>query len=68
MQPEPPAEEMLRARLAAAGLTVGEAQLQALLPAYTGALAGARRIAALDLGETEPAMTFRHPRPREERS
>lgn len=67
MQTEPPTREQLRAHLAAAGLTLDDTRLEALLPIYTGLISGARRIAALDLGETEPAITFRTS-PREERS
>jgi hypothetical protein len=32
-----------------------------LLPAYTGVLHGVQRLATLDLGQTEPAMTFSWP-------
>ncbi len=55
--------EELRAQLAAAGLTLDEARLEALLPMYAGVRENVRRIAALDLGETEPAVTFRQPPP-----
>ena len=53
--------DQLKAQLAATGLTIDDATAEALLPVYTGLLNGVRRIAAIDLGETEPAMIFRHP-------
>jgi hypothetical protein len=55
--------EELRTQLAVAGLTLDEARLEALLPVYTGVRENVRRIAALDLGETEPAVSFRQPSP-----
>ena len=55
--------EQLRAQLAALDLTLDKPRLEALLPVYQGMLNGVRRIAALDLGETEPAMTFCRPLP-----
>ena len=63
MQTDPVTPEQLRAQLAAVGLTLDDARLELLLPIYTGLVNGARRIAALDLGETEPAMVFRHHHP-----
>jgi hypothetical protein len=57
--------ELLRAQLAALGLAVDEAGVEALLPGYTGLLAGSRRLASLDLGEREPAMIFPPHRPAE---
>ena len=62
MQADPPSREQLKAQLAAVGLDLDDARLEALLPAYAGVLGGARRLASLDLGEAEPAMIFRHPR------
>ena len=53
----------LQARLATLGLTVAAADLEALLPGYTGLLSGTRRLASLDLGEREPAMIFPPHRP-----
>ena len=55
--------EELRIQLAAAGLTLDEGRLEALLPMYAGVRENVRRIAALELGETEPAVTFRQPLP-----
>jgi hypothetical protein len=55
--------EQLRAALAAAGITVTDEELAAMLPGYEGLLSGAARLRALDLGETEPAVTFRLPVP-----
>ena len=54
--------DQLKAQFAATGLEIDDATAEALAPVYAGLLNGVRRIAALDLGETEPAMTFRHPR------
>jgi hypothetical protein len=51
----------LRAQLAALGVTLDDQRLDALLPAYTGLISGVRRIAAIDLDETEPALVFRLP-------
>lgn len=68
MEPDAPSREQLRAQLALSAIELDDARLDSLLPIYTGLLSGARRIAALDLGETEPAMTFRLPSaPSEER-
>ena len=55
--------EELQKQLAVAGLTLDDARLEAVLPMYAGAKENVRRIAALDLGETEPAVTFRQPLP-----
>ena len=72
MQSDTTTREQLKAQLAAAGLTLDEERLAALLPVYEGLLGGAQRLAALDLGETEPAMVLRwsrpEPDPRGERS
>ena len=46
----------LQAHLAAAGLEVDGDNLEALLPGYSGLRNGVRRLAALDLGEREPAL------------
>ena len=59
---DPQIGEQLRAQLAAAGLELDEVRLEALLPVYAGMLNGVRRIAALDLGETEPAIILSRPR------
>lgn len=48
----------LRAAMAAAGLATDDKRVEALAPVYAGLLSGAARIAALDLGETEPVMVF----------
>ena len=61
MQPDASVREQLRVQLDAVGLTLDESRLDSLLPIYAGLAQGARRIAALDLGETEPAMVFRRP-------
>lgn len=53
----------LHARLATLGLTVAAADIDAVLPSYTGLLNGTRRLASLDLGEREPAMIFPPHRP-----
>ena len=55
--------EELKTQLAMAGLTLDKSRLEALLPVYQGVRENVRRIAALDLGETEPAVTFRQPPP-----
>ncbi len=55
--------EQLRAAFQAVGLDATAVRLDELLPAYEGMLAGATRLRALDLGETEPALIFRLPRP-----
>lgn len=55
--------DQLRTQLAIAGLDLDDARLEALLPAYAAAREGVRRIAALQLGDTEPAVTFRVPAP-----
>ena len=55
--------DQLKAQLAATGITIDDATAAVLASVYTGLLSGVRRIAALDLGETEPVMTFRHPLP-----
>lgn len=57
------AREQLRHALAAAGLEATEERVDRLLPAYQGMLSGAAWIAKLDLGETEPAVIYRLPRP-----
>jgi hypothetical protein len=62
MQADAPTAEQLKAQLAAVGLELDNARLEVLLPVYAGVLSGTRRLAALDLGETEPAMIFRRPR------
>ena len=62
MQSDTPTTAQLRAHLLAVGLDEDERRLAAMLPAYSSLLSGARRLAVLDLGETEPAMTFRHGR------
>ncbi len=59
MQADDRLREQLRTQLAATGIALDDARLEALLPVYQGLLNGARRIAALDLGEVEPAMTFK---------
>lgn len=61
MQPDLPDRAQLRAQLAAAGITLDDERLDAVLPSYTGLISGVRRIAAIDLGETEPALVFRLP-------
>ena len=61
MAEEVDVRDQVKAQLSATGLTIDDATAQALIPVYTGLLNGVRRIAALDLGETEPAMIFRHP-------
>ena len=58
MQPETPSLEQLRAQLAAIGITLDDERLARLLPVYAGVISGARRLAAQDLGETEPAMIY----------
>lgn len=50
--------EQLRTQLAAIGITLDDEQLSRLLPVSTGVLSGAHRLAALDLGATEPAMIY----------
>ena len=55
--------EQLRAALAAVGLEATDERIELLLPAYQGMRAGATRLQALDLGETEPAIIFRLPPP-----
>ena len=62
MQSDVPTREQLRSQLAAIGIELDDARLEMLLPAYAGVLGGARRLAALDLGDAEPAMIYRHPR------
>ncbi len=57
------AKEQLRQALIAAGIDASEERIAQLLPAYQGLLAGAARIAQLDLGETEPAVIYRLPSP-----
>lgn len=44
----------------AKGLEVDDETVAALTPVHAGLVSGARRLAALDLGEREPSMTFRH--------
>ncbi|MGH2587284.1 MAG: hypothetical protein ACRDJE_20405 [Dehalococcoidia bacterium] len=63
MQSDTATREQLKAQLAAAGLTLDDERLEALLPVYQGLLGGAQRLAALDLGETEPAVVLRWLRP-----
>lgn len=58
MQSETPSLEHLRTQLSAIGITLDDERLSRLLPVYSGVLSGAHRLATLDLGETEPAMTF----------
>ena len=60
--PDADTRELLRAHLAVAGLTPDEAHIEALMTVYAGVLNGVRRIAALDLGETEPAIILSRPR------
>ncbi len=55
--------EQLRATLRASGLDASDERVDQLLPAYQGIMSGAARLRALDLGETEPAIIFRLPRP-----
>ena len=59
MQAETPTHDQLKAHLAIVGLAVDDARLDALLPLYAGVLNGSRRLASLDLGETEPTMTYK---------
>jgi hypothetical protein len=66
MQADTPTQEQLEMKLATLGLTADQALLQALLPVYAGLISGAARIAAIDLAEREPSMTFRHPHERKE--
>jgi hypothetical protein len=65
-QGEPEQREQLRAQLAALGLAVDEELLTPLQAAHTGLLSGVRRIASLDLGDREPAITVQMPRPEAE--
>lgn len=58
---EPSVRDQLRAALHASGLEATDERIETLLPAYEGMRAGAERLRALDLGETEPAVTFRLP-------
>ena len=58
MQSETPTLEQLRTQLTAIGITLDDERLSKLLPVYAGVVSGANRLAMLDLGETEPAMTF----------
>jgi hypothetical protein len=58
---ETPTLEQLRTQLAAVGIALDEDRLSRLLPIYSGVLSGAHRLASLDLGDTEPAMTFALP-------
>jgi hypothetical protein len=67
MQSQTPSREQLRTQLAAAGVTLDDEQLSRLLPVYAGVLSGAHRLATLDLGDTEPAMTFALPSDSSER-
>lgn len=61
MPTDDPNRDRLKAQLDALGLVIPDRELEALLPAYAGLLNGVSRIAALDLGEAEPAIIFRHP-------
>jgi hypothetical protein len=60
MQADTSNREHLKTHLAAIGVELDDARLDQLLPVYGGILSAARRLASLDLGEAEPAMTFRH--------
>jgi hypothetical protein len=62
MQADAPTRDDLKTHLAALGLGLDDAGLDQLLPVYGGILSAARRLAGLDLGEVEPAITFRQPR------
>lgn len=53
--------EQLRGVLASAGLEATDERLERLLPAYMGMRSGAERLSTLNLGETEPAFSFRLP-------
>ncbi len=55
--------EQLRHALQAVGLPASDERVEQLLPAYEGVLRNAERLRTLDLGETEPALIFRVPRP-----
>jgi hypothetical protein len=58
MQQDTPTLEQLRTQLAVVGIMLDDERLSRLLPVYVGVLGGANRLAQLDLGETEPAMTY----------
>jgi hypothetical protein len=55
--------DQLRAALQAAGIEATDQRIDELLPGYEGMLSGATRLRALDLGETEPSVIFRLPKP-----
>jgi len=61
-QHEPDQRAQLTAQLAAAGLDLDDARLDALAPVYVGLMSGVRRLNVLDLDETEPALVFRQPK------
>lgn len=61
MQAQPPTLDQLRTHLAALGIVLDDERLAMLLPAYSGVLHGAQRLATLDLGQMEPAMIFSWP-------
>jgi hypothetical protein len=67
MQSVTPTLEQLRTQVAATGITLDDELLSRLLPVYGGVLSGAHRLALLDLGETEPAMTYGLPSDQEKR-
>lgn len=61
MTPTPTDDELrphLHAALEAAGLDASAEQVDLLLPAYRAVRAGSAVLRGLDLGETEPALTF----------
>lgn len=59
MRTEMSERERVRAQLAAIGIQIDDARLDQMLPSLAGLLSGVKRLAEIDLSDSEPVSTVR---------